>query len=189
MSALRELFNALSNSLRWWVIVAPWEQAMRVRGGKHARLLTPGVHFRVPFWDRVYVQPTRLRVLSTPAQTLATADGKILSIQLLITFRVTDLLSLYGNLHAPSETLEGFAMGAASEYVEGTHSDDVTPSSLATHVRLSVGSMVEGYGLNDLSAQLASFVYVPKAYRLITGPMESTVWGGSVSMRDDRSAD
>ncbi len=187
MGAIRELLQVVSNSLRWWVIIAPWEQGLRVRGGKTAKLLSSGIHFRVPFWDLVFIQPTRIRVTSTPSQTLVTADGKILTLQLLLTFRVGDLLRLYEHLHSPTDTINGFAMGAASEFVESNQSDVVTPSAVAKHVRSAVADKIQGYGIDDLDAQLSSFVYVPKAYRLITGSIEASIWGGDVSMADDRT--
>jgi hypothetical protein len=186
VSALRELIQGVSNAFKWWVIIAPWEQALRIRGGKHAKLLNPGVHFRVPFWDRVYIQPVRIRITSSEAQTLETADGKVLSIQLLISFRVSNLLLLYENIHAPEDTVLGFAMGVASELIQATPARLLTPASLSSAVLNGLERLVGGYGLADLGVSVSNFVYVPRAYRLITGGLTSAVYGGQVDMAHDR---
>ena len=58
---IRELFAQLSNVLTWVVVVAPWEQALRIRWGKTATLLKGGVYLRIPFIDRIYRQSVRKR--------------------------------------------------------------------------------------------------------------------------------
>lgn len=62
---MNELFGAIFRFFRQfqiWVVVAPWEQAVRVRLGKHLSVLNAGVHLKLPFADLVYLQSVRLRI-------------------------------------------------------------------------------------------------------------------------------
>jgi hypothetical protein len=54
VSGVKQIIEALKGLLVWWVTVAPWERALRVRLGKRVTLLGPGVHLRIPVADRVF---------------------------------------------------------------------------------------------------------------------------------------
>lgn len=42
MNWIATVFHAVSQPFRWWFVVAPWEAALRIRGGKRAKLCGPG---------------------------------------------------------------------------------------------------------------------------------------------------
>ena len=42
MNQILDLIREFFRLFQWWVIIAPWEQAVRVRAGKHLTLLQPG---------------------------------------------------------------------------------------------------------------------------------------------------
>ena len=81
MSWLSSIFGFF-RSFQCWVTVAPWEAGLRVRYGTKAFLLNPGLHWRIPFLDRIFIQPVRLRTIEPPTITLTTKDGKMLSIKI-----------------------------------------------------------------------------------------------------------
>ena len=78
--ATEEFLEYIFNAFKIWVIVQKWEAGIRVRTGKHMKKLKPGVHFKIPYFDSVYVQEVRLRIVSMPTQTITTKDGLTISI-------------------------------------------------------------------------------------------------------------
>lgn len=174
MGTIREILMALKSALTWWIVVAPWEQAIRVRLGKRVRLLGAGVHLRIPGADLFYVQSTRARVSVLPSQTLTTSDGKALTIAVTVRYRIDDLLRLYQTLHHAEGTIANIVMGAVGEYVV-THSlSECGPASFGLAV--TERSDLSAYGLADVAVTVVTFASV-KTYRLITGEGGSFGYG------------
>src|SRR5688572_2913843 len=144
---LRELLAALRNIFTWWIVVAPWEQVIRVRLGKRVELLGAGVHLRIPFVDRAFRQSTRRRSTVLPVQTLRTLDGKQLTISGVLSYRIADLLLLYQTVHHAEGTIAADTTGAIGEFVAATTAEDCTPPALRARVGAAVG--LERYGLAD----------------------------------------
>jgi regulator of protease activity HflC (stomatin/prohibitin superfamily) len=64
MYQVKEFFEYIFNAVKIWIIIQPWQQGLRVRNGKDVKLLNGGIYFKLPYFDSVYVQETRLRVVS-----------------------------------------------------------------------------------------------------------------------------
>lgn len=66
METIKATLEYLTKLFQWWIIVQPWEKGIRTRFGTNTKVLDAGCHFRIPFFDTVYVQESRLRVLHLP---------------------------------------------------------------------------------------------------------------------------
>ena len=75
MNQLLEWLSRLLGSWKFWVVVPPWDIGVRVRLGKKATALAPGIHFRIPFIDDVVLINTRLRICTTPPVTVQPAHA------------------------------------------------------------------------------------------------------------------
>lgn len=58
------------SSWKCWIVIAPWDIGVRVRLGKVASELKPGLHFRIPMLDEIVLVNTRLRIEPTPTVTV-----------------------------------------------------------------------------------------------------------------------
>jgi hypothetical protein len=162
---LSQFLTAFSKPLKWWVVVAPWEQGIKVRLGKTAIQLTPGIHFRIPFLDRIYVQSIRLRTITKDNQTVSTKDGKVISISVAIQFAIIDIVKLYNSVANPELTLRNLVLSKISEYISNNNIIDVSP----VHIEKKVNSEIEEFedwGLGDLSCFVVGFACT-KTYRLL----------------------
>ena len=168
---LAELIRQLGNLFTWAFIVAPWEQAIRVRGGKRRALLNRGIYLRIPFYDRVFKQNTRRRLTCLRGQTLTTSDGKIVTVSGAVGFRIDDLLRMYDTLDCPNDTIETEVSGVIAAFVGSTPLARCTQNGLCEYVQNNLD--LSKYGLADQEFRLVSFAYVPRAYRLITGDIVS----------------
>lgn len=181
MTGLQQVLALLKSLLTWWIIVSPWERAVRVRLGKHEALLGPGVHLRIPFADRVYQQSTRRRASALPPQTLVTKDGKPLTVAVMVGYVINDLLLLYHTLHHAEGTIHSEVLGAIGRFVTSRESRNCGPVELAAAATSAVD--LEQFGLGDVSITVTSFAYV-RTYRLITG--EGHTWSHGDSLDTDR---
>ena len=176
---VRDILRGIQSALTWWVSVAPWEQAIRVRAGKHVKLLDAGIHLRVPILDRVYRQSTRLRVSTLPSQVLTTASGKALTLGLTLSYRITDLRRLYESLHHAEGSLCALVLQAAATHVRAV--EEVSPADLCG--KLGRELKLEQYGLAEAKIGIANYAVV-RTYRLITG--DAVVWSQGDDLNTDR---
>lgn len=171
MNAIKQLLDALRELVIWWVMIAPWEQGLRVRMGKNVTLLASGVHLKIPIIDRIYRQSVRLRSSTLPAQTLTTADGKPLTVAVTVLYRVANLRLLYDSCHHAEGTICGVVLGAVGEFVASKRSTDCSPRAIVEEMgRLA---KLERFGLTDVTVAVNTFAFV-RTLRLITG--EGTSW-------------
>jgi len=56
MNSVKDLLDYILNIFKIWVIVQPWEQGLRVRLGKHIKLVNGGLYFKIPYIDSYYIQ-------------------------------------------------------------------------------------------------------------------------------------
>jgi hypothetical protein len=168
----RDLFAALKDMLTWWVTVVPWEQSVRVRMGKHVKLLEAGIHLRIPILDKFYIQSSRLRYISIPTQTVSTLDGKILTISCGAGFVVKDILKLYNTLHDPEDTIQMIASGIVADIIYTTNADDLRPYDVEQRVMAKID--FDEYGLGDVKYCITDWA-MARTYRLIQG--EPKDWG------------
>lgn len=142
----------------------PWEQAIRVRRGKNAKLLGAGLYLKIPFVDTVYIQTTRMRMIDTPMQTMSTKDGNTITIKAAIGYTIDNIQTLYATLYHPEMTLNSMAMGAVGEFVRSTPMEEVSPTEIETFVSQKIDA--DKYGLKDLRFKITTFATV-KTFRLI----------------------
>lgn len=164
MNIVREALDFLARLLTWWFVVMPWEAAVRVRFGDRVALVGQGVHFRIPFFDSVYIQNTRLRMMHLQTQTISTRDGKPLTLAGSIGYRIADVMQLYKTLHQAEQTVKQCVAAVITEYVVGNSLGAITPDELVKFVNAHIE--LEKYGLGDVAFCLTDFCTV-RTYRMI----------------------
>jgi hypothetical protein len=171
LNSLTDLIQKFFRLFIWWVFVAPWEEAVRVRAGKWVRKLGAGTHLKIPILDRIYLQTTRRRVTNMPTQSLTTKDGHAVTLSAVLGYRIADLTKLYQTLYHAEDTIKNLALAANAEYVATHDRADCTPAAIQG---FSTGKMaLERYGLADPEVLITSFVFA-RVYRIIN---DSLSWG------------
>lgn len=162
------LLKQLAQAFTWFVVVAPWEQAIRVRLGKHIRKLDAGIYIRIPFVDRVFKQSIRRRLSLIRPQTLTTSDGKVVTCAGAVGYSIGDLVKLYDTLESPNDTLENEVAAIVSRFIGGRPLKDATSPALEEFVRANLD--LAKYGLTGQEFYTTSFA-ASKTYRFITGDL------------------
>lgn len=161
----RQLLSSVRSAVTWWVIIAPWERALRVRLGKVVKTLEPGVHSRIPGIDRIFIQPIRIRTSDIGVQTVTTKDGKAVTVAGVVKYRVSDLEKLYNSLHDGAATITDMAASEIARFITNREFDNINPTDVEQYVarELDLGS----YGLGESSVNITDFAAV-RTYRLMT---------------------
>ena len=169
MNWLNTLFQKIYELFNWFYTVVPWERAMRVRMGKHMRVMMPGIHIQIPFIDKVYLINIRDRAADCSAQTLTTLDGVTITLCAAYRFEITDIVPMYNRLHQAGNTISQEIEGAISDFVIENQSKDVSPMAIRENVLNKVD--LSKYGLKCTKVFLTDFVKV-KTYRLLQGTLD-----------------
>lgn len=164
MNQIQQFFEYLFNSFKIWVIVQPWEAGLRVRNGKHIKRLSKGIYFKIPYFDSVYIQETRLRVREMPMQTLSTKDRHAITISSSIGYSITNIETLYNTLYRPEQTLQNIAMSELGEILFNTKSSDLETDYIESQVMEKLEA--NDYGLRFEYFKITNFAIV-KTIRLI----------------------
>lgn len=166
MSVLGEIFSWLNKVLTWWIVVMPWEQAIRIRFGDDVKLLKAGFYFKIPFADIIYCQTTRLRMIQIPLQTVSTKDRQIISITLAGGYHVIDMLQMFNTCQHPEMVVSNIIMSSVSEKVSSLRLEELSPSIIETYVQENINKVGEEYGLGKFEASVIGYAVV-RTYRLI----------------------
>ncbi len=184
LETLRELFHSIGRLFTWWIIIVPWEQAVRVRLGKHVRILTAGVHLRIPYADKVYKQSIRRRIVATDIQTISTRDGKAITLAGQMGYSIVDVGKLYATLHHAEDTLQALMKSSVSEFVSTHELSQCTPKVIEAHV-IENNDLSE-YGLAEITFSITNFA-VARTYRFITDNLKEWLSGDVLNTdQDDR---
>lgn len=164
MEWLQQILNRLTEAFKWYFILNPWEQALRVRCGKWVRKYEGGLHFRLPYLDTVFIKSVRYRVSDMGNQTITTVDDKTITLTSSLGYRVVDVEPLYQKLHMADESLMLMVQGAIAEYIEDRIAASCRPSGVNDYINATLDFSV--YGLGDVNFKVIDFAVV-RTYRLI----------------------
>lgn len=164
MNQVQQFFEYIFNAVKVFIIVQPWETGIRVRNGNRVKKLEKGIYFRIPYFDSVFVQESRLRVVDMPIQTLTSKDLKTITINSSFGYSITDVEKLYDTLYHPESTLQSIAMSEVAGFIFGKNLEEVTPQSLEEQVLKRLNE--EDYGISFDYFKITNFAVV-RTYRLI----------------------
>jgi regulator of protease activity HflC (stomatin/prohibitin superfamily) len=166
MTGVLDYIARLLGGVAFWVVVLPWQQALRVRAGAHVRVLTGGIYFKIPIFDVIQVESVRRRTSMVPTQTLSTADGHTVTVAAVIGYAIGDVERLYRSLHHAEDTIVQTAQGEIASDVAGRARSDVEPEQLGRAISRRMADVFADYGLVDVEVRITDFAYV-RAIRLI----------------------
>lgn len=166
MQLLQEALQQIGRLFVWLIVVAPWEQALRVRLGSRVRLLSAGWYVTIPFVDRVYRQSVRRRLSIVAPQALTTRDGQSITVGGAVGYAIKDLRRLYDSLHDADDTIDSTVGALVAEFVASHDRGDCGPSHIEAHVRDHLD--LEKYGLDAQEYYVTNYV-ATKTLRIVTG--------------------
>lgn len=166
MSGVLDYISRLLGGLAFWVVVLPWQQALRVRAGRHVSLLKQGIYLKLPVLDVIQVESVRRRSSMVPTQTLSTANGVTVTVSAVVQYSIRDLELLYRGLHHAEDTIAQMAQGVIAEEVFRQQRQDIDPGHLRELLTGKIAEALAPYGLGDVELHITDFAFV-RAIRLV----------------------
>jgi regulator of protease activity HflC (stomatin/prohibitin superfamily) len=108
-----KLFSLLAEfwSTIWpFNVIQEYQNGVLLRLGKFKKVLTPGLHFVIPFIDEVMVHHVVVTTINLPSQSVTTKDNKQVVVKGVIKYRISDikvfLLEVFDAIDAISDMSE-----------------------------------------------------------------------------------
>jgi regulator of protease activity HflC (stomatin/prohibitin superfamily) len=170
LDKLLDFIIAFINDILPWKIVDQWEQGVQLRFGKFNRVVYPGLNWKIPFFDQVWVVPVITQTVNLKPQTVTTLDEKSVVLSSIVRYHIEDVEKfLLGVMHA-NDVLVDTTQGIIRDMVETTNWSDL--NDLTNYVLPIVNEQVEKWGIK---VQLISFpdLGMITTYRIISDSKET----------------
>jgi len=160
-----------------FVIIEQWNGAVQLRYGKFIKVLSPGIHFKIPFFDSVIECPVITQSVNLPSQTLTTLDNESIVLKSIIRYKVSNIRTyLLGVMHA-NDVLIDTTQGMIRDVVELTTWDDLVNvnETITNKVKEYVvrwGIEVEAVTITDLGIVKSFRIFGDEAHKTTILPTD-----------------
>ena len=108
-----------------FVIVEQWNGSVQLRFGKFIKVLYPGIHFKIPFFDSVIETPVITQSVNLPSQTLTTLDDESIVLKSIIRYKVSNIQTYLLSVMHANDVLIDTTQGIIRDVVERTTWNDL----------------------------------------------------------------
>lgn len=174
---LVDLLVRFSMDILPFVIVEQWNGAVQLRYGKFIKVLYPGIHFKIPFFDSIIECPVITQSVNLPSQTLTTLDDESIVLKSIIRYRVSNIQTyLLGVMHA-NDVLIDTTQGMIRDVVELTTWNDLVDvnETITDKVKEYVvrwGIEVEAVTITDLGIVKSFRIFGDEAHKTTILPTD-----------------
>lgn len=133
-------------------IVNQWEEGVHLRNGVFLRVVKPGLIFKRPFFDKIWVTPVITQTVNLSSQTVTSLDERNVVLSSIVRYHIHDVKKfLLGVMHA-NDVLIDTTQGIIRDIVEKTTWNDLV--DLNKSVKPEVNKQVQKWGI---TVELVSF--------------------------------
>ena len=166
---LIEFLIKLGKDVLLWVVIEEWNEAVLLRFGKFVKVLKPGFHFKIPFFDSVWETETITQSIDMNPQSITTADGKNIVVKAIIRFSVVDTKTYVMSIMKPHDVLVDTTQGMIREIIEDTRWYDLV--GIDKQLTTEVGKFMRRWGIKVEKVTLTDLAEIP-SYRVIMNKEE-----------------
>lgn len=172
---LADLLVLVWHQLKPIIFILQYETGVQFRGGKYLKVLTPGIHFKIPFVDDIHIESTAEDKITIDEVNINTLDNKTISIGGVLELKVIDAYKAFINAHNWRENIVDISRGIISDYLEDCTWEDIKLKKTKNAIFRSIKSKAEEMGID-----LLSFTFTDKAnsrvYKIVTHKPKESTW-------------
>lgn len=111
---IEKLFEYIGYA-RFWTIVDAFEQGIILRLGKYHRTLEPGLHWIIPFMERVIVDNVVPSTFHVGPISVTTKDGKTVTLAGVVTWSIKDIRTFLLEVEDAESVIEDSSYGTLGD--------------------------------------------------------------------------
>ena len=146
-----------------FVIVEQWNGSVQLRFGKFIKVLYPGIHFKIPFFDSVIECPIITQSVNLPSQTLTTLDDESIVLKSIIRYKVSNIQTYLLSVMHANDVLIDTTQGIIRDVVEMTKWDNLI--DVNTQITNEVKEYVVKWGI-EVEAVTITDLGLVKSFRI-----------------------
>ena len=131
------------------------------RFGKFNRIVRPGLHFLIPFAERVFIVDLQVKQVQFSVET-KTRDNVFVQIPVSVQFQVLDekIYDAFYKLSSPQKQIESFVFNSILGHVPKLTLDETfeQQSGISVAVKVELDSIMSGFGFNILTALVTDII-------------------------------
>lgn len=140
-----DLFVTFIHDILPFKIVDQWEAGVHLKTGRFHRVVFPGLNWKVPFFDKIWVTPVITQTVNLSPQTLTTLDERSIVLTSIVRYHVVNVHSFLLNVMHANDVLVDMTQGIIRDIVETTNWDDLI--DLTDIVTPAVNNEVAKWGI------------------------------------------
>jgi len=165
---LFELIQWIGEALVPFVIILPYQEAVRIRLGKFQATLAPGIHWRIPIADSVLHENVVARTTHITGLSTTTSDGKAIGFDAVVTYRISDIKKALLEVEDVKDAVADTCAGQMGTTLADSSWDDVWHGKAVDNLTSVCRKRGWKWGIEILSVQLSGVCLV-KNIRISTG--------------------
>lgn len=154
---LLDLLISLWGQLKPLYIVDVYELAGVLRFGKYHRSAAPGLHWKIPFCERVVEVTACVTTVRLPAQPLTTKDDVAVTIASIVKYQVVNVEPYVTGIFDQHDVLVDVTMGEIRRLVAEANYADLVQAPPEDQVLRKVRAEVNRYGFKVHSITFTAF--------------------------------
>lgn len=172
---LIDVILALGEDLKFWIVIPIFNQALRLRGGVHYdrkgkpyKIMNPGFHWKIPFWDQPQEHTIVTTTMGTGVQSLITKDGKQVAVAAIVKYSIKDITLFVTEIYDAVDALNDLTKAKVMMIINAKTYDECRDTlELSNQISIKVRAEVKKYGIDVEQITMTDFVETP-SYRLFT---------------------
>jgi len=145
-------------------IVDQWEAGVHLKTGRFYRVVSPGLNWKVPFFDKIWVTPIITQTVNLTPQTLTTLDERSVVLTSIVRYHIVNVHSFLLTVMHANDVLVDTTQGIIRDIVETTSWDDLV--DLTNIVTPEVNNEVAKWGIVVEAVKFPDLGEI-KTYRII----------------------
>lgn len=137
-------------------VILQYNEAVLFRFGKAKKVLKPGFHWKIPFFDKIDERTVITTTLSIPEQSLTTKEGESIVVKAVVKYSINDIwknvLEIYDPVDAIADTTQATIKEEVTKRSWSECADNEMDNDITKKVRLKVkhwGVNIEKVTLTD----------------------------------------
>ena len=158
--------------LEWWGQIIPfhiirdYEAAVLLRFGRFKKVIGPGLHFKIPFFDEVIDQHIVTTTLSLDAQSLYTKDKQNIVVKGVIKYKIGDVKIFLLEVWDAQDALSDMASSIIKNVIMSMTLEECTDSEIDNTLTKKVRVEAKKWGVEVQQVTLTDLAPI-RSFRLI----------------------
>jgi len=163
-----DVLENIWDSIVPYIIVLEYQEGVLLRFGKYKKVLTKGIHFKIPIIDTPIIEHIAVTTTTLPPQSLTTLDDKTIVVKGIIKYKITDIHKYALLIWDAKDALVDTTCGIIRDTVNEKNWEEIRLGKIDGLISRRVKSAAEEYGIEVIWVTLTD-ISIMKSFRLFSG--------------------